>query len=107
MLKRIANLVDTIGYARVGDGLRNKTLLFFLAGFGSISFHRVTLRKWFSHRITSYGDGHSVDVRFFFGDRLVTFSLREDNEADYSIASKFAKGGYMMKELVQEKIIEG
>jgi FkbM family methyltransferase len=107
MLKRIANVLKTVRYAGAGNGLRNKTLLFFIAGFGSISFDRVNLRKWFSRRITSYGDGHTVEVKLFIDERPVIFSLRHDNEPDYSIASKFAKGGYLMPDFVPEQIIDG
>jgi FkbM family methyltransferase len=96
------------------DRLRNcrrwtaeQKFTFFLAGFGSISFDRVDLRKWFSRQITSYGDGHTVEVRFFVGDRPVMFSLREGNEADYSIASKFAKARYQIPNFVPEQIIDG
>ena len=96
-----------LGYGRRGIGIRNKCLLFFLAGFGSLNPSRVRTRRWFFRSISSFGDGQLVEVHFMRWNQSLAFSLREGNEGDYLIGSEFAKDGYDLPEFEPEQIVDG
>jgi FkbM family methyltransferase len=106
-LSTVSNIARTLGFARRGIGLRNKYLLFFLAGFGGLWLHRIRLRSAILRHISSFGDERFVDVRFRLSEQPLIFSLRRTNEADYLIGSEFVRGVYDPPDFDPEEIVDG
>jgi FkbM family methyltransferase len=57
--------------------------------------------------VSRFGEDGLVTVRFNKHDRQLIFLLRQDNEADYSIAAEMLKGGYEWPNFTPGEIIDG
>ena len=106
-LSTALNIARTAGYARRGIGLRNKYLLFLVAGFGGLGLHRTRLRLAIQRHISSFGDRGFVDVRVRLREHPLVFSLRRSNEADYLIGSEFVKDIYEPPNFEPDEIVDG
>jgi FkbM family methyltransferase len=94
-------------YARQGLGIRGKVLLFLLATFGSLARSRAGLRKLFFRGIGCFGDGQYVAARFNMHGHSISFTMRQNNEADYLIGCELVKGGYDPPNFEPEQIVDG
>lgn len=104
---RITNVINTLRLAFRGIGLRNKLLLFYLAAFGSLNPERRRHRNWLLKRINSFGDGMFLDLRFWVNERVVIFSLRQGNDADYLVASELLREAYKTPDFTPTSIVDG
>jgi FkbM family methyltransferase len=107
LIQRLQNIYSVLSLARSGARLRDKMLVFCIVGFGVLALHRTTARKALSSVVNKFGEGGLVTVRFNKHDRQLAFLLREDNEADYSIAAEMLKGGYECPDFTPGEIIDG
>ena len=107
LIQRLQNIYSVLSLARTGARLRDKMLLFCIVGFGVLAFHRTTARKVLFSLVSRFAQDELVTVRFNKHDRQLVFLLRQDNEADYSVAAEMLKGGYEWPNFTPGEIIDG
>lgn len=104
--KRTA-LAAAMARARVGLGLLDKTLIVLIIAFETTDLANTVRRAGLKRLVRRAARDGRVRVRFKGRTGIRTFLLREDDSADYSVASEFFRGGYPEPDFSPKQIVDG
>lgn len=78
-----------------------------ISGLGVLGSHRVKIRSWFIKRINDLGTTGCVQLHLYIKRRLIIFSMRQGNEADYLMGGELVRGAYEVPNFEPKTIVDG